>query len=149
MATDTIRLIFSRDVLFNYDNFYQPILFYSIIVFFFHFCSIIVRLKRLSSSSIIQRLYWDKIEEIIKIDTGQQVGPNLTPNNKCRLIFNYNICASIIAACSWLVALYFYLWHMPDDATDDVAEHNALGCNHQSTCMPQLHPLYFLFLAYL
>ena len=32
---------------------------------------------------------------------------------------------------------------MPDDATEDVAEQSntALGCNHQSICMPQLQPL--------
>ena len=30
---------------------------------------------------------------------------------------------------------------MPDDATEGVAEHSFLGCNHQSTCMPQLQPL--------
>ena len=29
---------------------------------------------------------------------------------------------------------------MPDNATEDVAEHS-LGCNHQSICMPQLQPL--------
>ena len=30
---------------------------------------------------------------------------------------------------------------MPDDATEGVAENSFLGCNHQSTCMPQLQPL--------
>ena len=134
MATDTITLIFSRNVLFNDDNFLTAYTFLQYnSMFFYIFCSIIERLKRLSSSSIIQRLYWDRIEEIIKIDTGQQVRPNLTANNKCRLIFDYHICASMIAACSWLIALYFYLWHMPDDATEDVAEHNALGCNLPSS----------------
>ena len=33
------------------------------------------------------------------------------------------------------------LSHMPDDATEGVAEHSFLGCNHQSTGMPQLQPL--------
>ena len=115
-------------------------------MFLFYFCSIIVRLKRLSSSSIIQRFYWDWIEEIIDIDTGLQVGPNLTANNKCCLIFNYHICASMIAACSWLIALYFYLWHMPDDATE------GRGRTQRSRQQPSINlhaPVTSLIFAYL
>ena len=33
------------------------------------------------------------------------------------------------------------MWHMIDDATEGVAEHSLLGCNHQSICMLQLQSL--------
>ena len=35
------------------------------------------------------------------------------------------------------VELTLFMWHMPEG----VVEHSFLGCNHQSTCMPQLQPL--------
>ena len=45
---------------------------------------------------------------------------------------------------SHAIELTLFLWHMPDDATEGVAD---LGCNHQSICMPQLQPLCFAALV--
>ena len=38
------------------------------------------------------------------------------------------------------VSIILFLCHMPNDATEGVVEHSFLGCNHQSTYMPQLQP---------
>ena len=37
---------------------------------------------------------------------------------------------------SHAIELTLFLWHMPANTTETVAEHSA-SCNHQSTCMPQ------------
>ena len=44
---------------------------------------------------------------------------------------------------SHAIELTSFLWHMPDDTTEPVAEHSARlqRRSHQSTCMPQLQPL--------
>ena len=45
------------------------------------------------------------------------------------------------------LSLLLFLWHMPDDATEGVAEHSFLCCNHQSTRSPS-YSLYVQLIWY-